>query len=281
VMQAQSQHIVRVNKLDNNLRDQIDWLSLNLEKAYFSGFNYAHKVSKDITAPLVFNFDNHSKRASNSSTLASISEIGDFELQSFRINSNLRSENQRDSVERPASANGHASNSTASFSYDAEEHLNGVDQEQHRNSSSSYRPRPSVGSFLGGQGAANGFLPGDRSRDRDEGRQSGSGNGNFNRSNNNSSSSSSSSGYGDQSGNSSSSSSSGYNNMSRGLHTGSSTYSGYSSVINPLSSSSSSSSFPSSFTGPLEAYSTCISDSQLAVLDIEGITCALLTPAVL
>ena len=278
-MQAQSQHIVRVNKLDNNLKDQIDWLSSNLEKSYFSGFNYAHKVSKDISAPTVFNFDNPSKRASNSSTLASISEIGDFELQSFRINSNLRSDNQRDSAERPANANGHALNSSASFSYDAEEHLNGGDQEQHRNSSSSYRPRPSVGSFLGGQGAANGYLPGDRPRDRDEGRQSGSGNGNFNRSNNNNSSSSSS-GYGNQSGNSSNSSSSGYNNMSRGLHTSSSSaYNSYGSVINPPSSSSSSSS--SSFTGPVEAYSTCISDSQLAVLDIEGITCALLTYTVL
>ena len=267
-MQAQSQHIVRVNKLDNNLKDQIDWLSSNLEKSYFSGFNYAHTVSKDISAPPVFNFDNPSKRASNSSTLASISEIGDFELQSFRINSNLRGDNQRDFAERPASANGHASNSSASFSYDAEEHLNGGDQEQYRNSSSSYRPRPSVGSFLGGQGAANGFLPGDRSRDRDEGRQStaADGSGNFNRSNNNSSSSA----YG------SGSSSSGCNNMSRGLHTSSSAYSGYSSAINPTSNSSSSSS-----TGPVETYSTCISDSQLAVLDIEGIMCALLTAAVL
>jgi hypothetical protein len=274
-MQAQSQHIVRVNKLDNNLKDQIDWLSLNLEKSYFSGFNYAHKVSKDISAPPVFNFDNPSKRASNSSTLASISEIGDFELQSFRINSNLRSDNQRDSAERPANANGHALNSSASFSYDAEEHLNGGDQEQHRNSSSSYRSRPSVGSFLGGQGAANGYLLGDRSRDREDGRQSGSGNGNFIRSNNNNSSSSSSSGYGDQSGNSSSSSSSGYNNMSRGLHTGSSSAnSSYGTARDPPSSSSSSS---SSFSGPVEAYSTCISDSQLAVLDIEGNTCAPLT----
>lgn len=278
MMQGQSQHIIRVKKLDNNLKDQIDWLSLNLEKSYFSGFNYAHKVSKDISAPTVFNFDNPSKRASNSSTLASISEIGDFELQSFRINSNLRSDIQRDSAERPANANGHSSNSSASFSYDADEHLNGGDQEQHR-SSSSYRPRPSVGSFLGGQGAANGFLPGDRSRDRDEGRQSGSGNGNFNRSNNNTNSSSS--GYGDQSGNSSSSSSSGYNNMSRGLHTGSSSaYNSYSTARDPPSSSSFSSSSSSS-TGPVEAYSTCISDSQLAVLDIEGITCALLTATVL
>lgn len=263
MMQAQSQHIVRVNKLDNNLKDQIDWLSSNFEKSYFSGFNYAHTVSRDISAPPVFNFDNPSKRASNSSTLASISEIGDFELQSFRINSNLRSDNQRDFVERPANANGHASNSSASFSYDAEEHFNGGDQEQHRTCSSSHRPRPSVGSFLGGQGAANGFLPGDRSRDRDEGRQSTSagGSGDFNRSHNNSSRSA----YGDQSGNGSSSSSSGYNNMSRGLHTSSSTYNGYSSVINPSSNSSASLS-----AGPVETYSTCISDSQLAVLDIEG-----------
>jgi hypothetical protein len=261
-MQTQSQHIARVNKLENNLKDQIDWLSTNLEKSYFSGFNYAHTVSKDISAPPVFNFDNPSKRASNSSTLASISEIGDFELQSFRINSNLRSDNQRDSAERPA--NGQPFISSASFSYEAEEHLNGGDQEQHRSSSNSYRPRPSVGSFLGGQGASNGFLPGDRSRDRDEGRHSGSGNGNFNRSNNNYSSSSSSSGYGDQSSNGSSAFSSGYCNMSRGLHTGSSSaYSSYSTA--PSSSSS----------GSVEAYSTCISDSQLAVLDIEGIMSAL------
>ena len=68
--------------------------------------------------------------------------------------------------------------------------------------------------------------------------------------------------------------------MSRNLHTGSSAYSSYSSVINPpyITASSSSS---SSFTGPVEAYSTCISDSQLAVLDIEGIMCDVLTATVL
>jgi hypothetical protein len=35
--------------------------------------------------PRVFNFDNPKKRASKASTLASISQIGDFELQQFRI----------------------------------------------------------------------------------------------------------------------------------------------------------------------------------------------------
>ena len=245
-MQAQSQHITRVNKLDNNLKDQIEWLSLNLEKSYFSGFNYAHTASKDVIAPIVFNFDNPSKRASNSSTLASLSEIGDFELQSFRLSSNLRNSN---TTERPP--NGNVSNSSASLSSEFEDHVGAGDQDPHR--SSNYSHRPSVGSFLGIQGTAVGFLPG--SSDREQNRQSyATTSSSFSRLSNGGS-------YGSigsigSTGNGPSTSAT-YGNMSKNFNNDSSGYSNYSNTRNPS-------------TVAIEAFTTSISDSQLADLDIDG-----------
>ena len=240
VMQAQSQHITRVNKLDNNLKDQIEWLSLNLEKSYFSGFNYAHTASKDVIAPIVFNFDNPSKRASNSSTLASLSEIGDFELQSFRLSSNLRNNN---TTERPA--NGNVSYSSASLSSEFEDHVGAGDQDPHR--SNNYSHRPSVGSFLGLQGTAVGFLPG--ASDREQNKQSyATTSSSFSRLNNGGS-------YGSV-GNGPSTSAT-YGNISKSFTNDSSGYSNYSNTRN-------------SSTVAIEAFTTSISDSQLADLDIDG-----------
>ena len=240
VMQAQSQHITRVNKLDNNLKDQIEWLSLNLEKSYFSGFNYAHTASKDVIAPIVFNFDNPSKRASNSSTLASLSEIGDFELQSFRLSSNLKNNN---TTERPA--NGNVSYSSASLSSEFEDHVGAGDQDPHR--SNNYSHRPSVGSFLGLQGTAVGFLPG--ASDREQNKQSyATTSSSFSRLNNGGS-------YGSV-GNGPSTSAT-YGNISKSFTNDSSGFSNYSNTRN-------------SSTVAIEAFTTSISDSQLADLDIDG-----------
>lgn len=240
MMQAQSQHIVRVNKLDNNLKDQIDWLSSNLEKSYFSGFNYAHTASKDVIAPIVFNFDNPSKRASNSSTLASLSEIGDFELQSFRLSSNLKNNN---TTERPA--NGNVSYSSASLSSEFEDHVGAGDQDPHR--SNNYSHRPSVGSFLGLQGTAVGFLPG--ASDREQNKQSyATTSSSFSRLNNGGS-------YGSV-GNGPSTSAT-YGNISKSFTNDSSGFSNYSNTRN-------------SSTVAIEAFTTSISDSQLADLDIDG-----------
>ena len=140
MMQPTKQALPRVAKIDHNLREQTDWLAENFEKAYFSGFNYAHIISKDITAPIVYNFDNPSRRASNSSTLASLSEIGDFELQLFRLNESP-CRNGYPNGKDLSVAIGSSNSSFPAFQ-------DGQDGQEHNGSDSSSFRRPVAGSFL-------------------------------------------------------------------------------------------------------------------------------------
>lgn len=140
-MQPIKQSLSRVAKVEHNLREQTDWLAENFEKAYFSGFNYAHIISKDITAPIVYNFDNPSRRASNSSTLASLSEIGDFELQLFRLNESPCRNGYPNGKDTSAAIGSHNSLFPA--------FADGQDGQEHDGSDSSSFRRPVAGSFLG------------------------------------------------------------------------------------------------------------------------------------
>ena len=174
MMLMAAQNITRSAKLDHNLKDQIEWLTDNFQDAYNSGFNYAHKVSKDVSAPTVFNFDNPKRRASNNSTLASVSQVGDFELQSFRLHdSPCRNVNRNGN----GNADGTDFSGTASDNYNAHSSsssakgYNGYDQNGCSDGSSSNARRPTAGSFLGtgtgtgSRGSSGGYQPGNSAYD--------------------------------------------------------------------------------------------------------------------
>ena len=150
MIQPATQNLPRVVKLDHNLREQTDWLKDNFDKAYYAGFSYAHTISKDITAPKVYNFDNPSRRASNNSTLASLSEVGDFELQLFRMN------------ESPC-RNGHPKGKDLSVAVGSlyssfpafVDGQDGQEQNGYDGSSNNNLRRAVAGSFLGSAGGGN------------------------------------------------------------------------------------------------------------------------------
>ena len=135
-------------------------MSENFEKAYFNGFTYAHTLSKDVLAPVVFNFDNNPRRASNNSTLASLSQIGDFELQSFRLNSSINSSGHN-SNNTPAVPARTPSSSTSALSTSVEwrSSESSEDQDLGGSADQNNRRRLTVGSFLSVQGPSKGYQP--------------------------------------------------------------------------------------------------------------------------
>ena len=159
-MHGRAQFLPRLAELDNNLKEQVLWLSENFEKAYFNGFTYAHTLSKDVLAPVVFNFDNNPRRASNNSTLASLSQIGDFELQSFRLNSSINSSGHN-SNNTPAVPARTPSSSTSALSTSVEwrSSESSEDQDLGGSADQNNRRRLTVGSFLSVQGPSKGYQP--------------------------------------------------------------------------------------------------------------------------
>lgn len=70
--------------MQNNLNEQLEWLSNNFEEALYSGFQYAPTASLNIQRPVRFNFDNQKRVNSRNATLCSLGNIGFMELQEFR-----------------------------------------------------------------------------------------------------------------------------------------------------------------------------------------------------
>lgn len=152
-----SQAVPRTAALDSNLKEQLKWLSQNLTGAYYSGFNYAPKASEDFVVPTVFNFDNHSRRASNNSTLASLSEVGDFELQSFRAKNSFLGTSSNFKTDLQSSFVGSSSSARPSVPSPEGDGQNLTDGYDNGFPSSYSTRRPSVGSFLGPQGASKSY----------------------------------------------------------------------------------------------------------------------------
>lgn len=156
-MTSHPQAISRTVALDSNLKEQLKWLSQNLITASYSGFNYAPKASEDFVVPTVFNFDNHIRRASNNSTLASLSEVGDFELQSFRAKNSFSGIGPTVQKDFQSSSVGWSSSgrpALPSVEWNGEDESDGHEN----NVPSSYNiKRPSVGSFLGSHGTSKSY----------------------------------------------------------------------------------------------------------------------------
>ena len=232
----QKQTLSRSVRLEHNLKEQIDWLTNNLQGAYFSGFTYAHKASKDLTKPTQYCFDNSSRKASGNSTLASLSEVGDFELQAFRLNDSPCRNGYTNTDSSSAIVSG-VSGLFSSFpsypSYDQEggEGQDGLGNGYNNGSGSNSRVRPTAGSFLGTGGASGagsrGFQPGRSGyseRDSSSSIHTGSGN----------------NGYGDNDGGSSNNGNSGRNsNRNYGNNGGGSAGGGGQAVTNYLTYNSS------------------------------------------
>lgn len=70
--------------MQNNLNEQLEWLSKNFEEALYSGFQYAPTASVNIERPVRFNFDNQKRTNSRNAALCSLGDIGYMELQEFR-----------------------------------------------------------------------------------------------------------------------------------------------------------------------------------------------------
>jgi hypothetical protein len=68
----------------NNLQDQLRFLSQNLKKCQFSGFQYAPTASEDVDVPAVFNFDTSRSISGRNSSKQSVSDVGFLDLQTFR-----------------------------------------------------------------------------------------------------------------------------------------------------------------------------------------------------
>ena len=128
------QPLPRKGNLEHNLSAQLDWLNQNRQAALFAGFSYAPTASKDInpdTTSKVFNFDNLTQKRRNgkASTLASLSEFGDFELQSFRqqqhvsrnaapvTTSSSSAPTSSSSLQASSSSSSSSSNGTANYTY--------------------------------------------------------------------------------------------------------------------------------------------------------------------
>jgi hypothetical protein len=249
------QAIPRTAALDSNLKEQLKWLSQNLTGASYSGFNYAPKASEDFVVPTVFNFDNHSRRASNNSTLASLSEVGDFELQSFRAKNSFFGNSSTVPKELPSSSSGWSSSGRSnvpSIEWDGQDTSDG-----HENNVPNSYKRPSVGSFLGQNGTSKNY----ENAGYTNSVNSSAGRAYDHVNNNNSkSSSSSSSKYAGQGG-------SNQNNNNNDWH-----QNNYNSERreNDYNNSHSKNDYSTSNIAAKTDYSMDISDSQLAGLDIDG-----------
>ncbi len=80
------------SKMQNNLREQIDWLVNNLSESHLCGFQYAPTASKKFVKPDKFSFDNQKRVNSRNVALSTVGDLGHLDLQIFR-NEDLNNEN--------------------------------------------------------------------------------------------------------------------------------------------------------------------------------------------
>jgi hypothetical protein len=85
-----------------NITEQLKWLELNIESAMNESFSHATSLSKNVTIPTVYSFENSSRKNMKNSAISSLSEIGNIELESFRKVDSPYAERSRPRIDNSA-----------------------------------------------------------------------------------------------------------------------------------------------------------------------------------